>query len=382
MGGGLGHVAKLAACARPLAAMGHESWLASRDVVSPQALPDAPFARVLQAPLWVRGRKPGPTFSYGQVIASGGFADDDGLSALVRAWLELFEMVQPAGLYGSHAPASLLAAHVARLPVVRLVTPFTRAPAGVSLMPWVRKWQPGDDAVADRVVRAVCRRFGAPVLSGLAELLASAPPFLLSWPELHQGPPQPDGNYYGPLAGPGGAATVDWPSGEGPRVLVYLPFGRPQALPLVKALAQRRWPVVWLSESNFEGRLSANICHEAEPVAMLAALEGAVEGGGIFVTRGGHGSALEAIQAGCPMLVLPDTLETERNARALAAAGLGRRVTELEETAIGAALDALARADAPERAAASAARARHDGHDATAAALLVARRAARALRLL
>ena len=56
------------------------------------------------------------TYSYGQVIADGGFADDEGLIELVRAWLTLFDLVKPAAVYCEHAPASVLAAHVARLP--------------------------------------------------------------------------------------------------------------------------------------------------------------------------------------------------------------------------------------------------------------------------
>ncbi len=385
MGGGFGHVAKLAAAARPLAALGHESWLASRDVTAVKAVADKPFAHVVQAPIW-HGRPPvTPTYGFGHVIAWGGFADDEGLSLLVRAWLSMFELVRPAGIYGSHAPASLLAAHVARLPAVRLGTPFicpAAGPAAASLMPWIRGPQASDDAVADRVVRAVCRHFGAPVLSGLGELLATAAPFLTSWPEIGLGPERQDSDYYGPLDGLAAAAAADWPTAKGPRVLVYLPFGSAQAGPLVAALGARGWPVAWMSVERFEGQLPANIRHEAEPLAMRTALDEAA----IFVARGGHGSALDAVRAGCPMLLLPDSLETERNARALAGHGLARRIDGIEQgwdaASIGAALDALILLDAPERGAAAAARVRYADYDAGAAGMLMARRMLSAFRLL
>jgi hypothetical protein len=391
MGGGFGHIGKLASAARPLAAMGHESWLAARDVSAVRGLGgEAVFDKVVQAPIWVRARAArgprAPTFSYGQVIATGGFADDEGLAHLVQAWLTLLGLVQPAGLYGCFAPASLLAAHVARLPAVRLGTSFHCPPAaGTAMMPWIRDWKPADDAVADRVVRTVCRHFGAPALSGLAELLGTAAPFVMSWPELELEPVRRDSDFYGPLGALAATAVADWPMGQldgGPHVLVYLPFGAAQAGPLVAALGARGWPVVWVSMEDFAGKLPDNICHMAEPLDMRAAL-GESE---LFVTRGGHGSAMEAVWTGCPMLLLPDTLETVRNARALEAHGLGVRIAGLEQgwdaADIGAGLDALMGDEAPERAAALAAAIRHADHDPAAMAAQMARRMARALKLL
>lgn len=382
MGGGFGHVGKLASAARPLAALGHESWLAARDVTAVRGLDDTPFGRVMPAPIFVRARRTGPTFSFGQVIAAGGFADDEALVHLVKAWLALVEMVQPAGLYGCFAPASLLAAHMARLPAVRLGTSFTCPPAaGVAMMPWIRDWAPADDAVADRVVRAVCRHFGAPALSGLAELLGTAAPFLLSWPELDLEPVRRDSDHYGPLGGLAAREIADWPEARA-RVLVYLPFSAKQAAPLVAALGARGWPVVWVSMDSFSGTLPGNICHMAEPLDMRAALGEA----DLFVTRGGHGTTMEALWAGCPMLLLPDTLETARNARALEGRGLGLRIAGLEQGweagAIGAGLDALLDVDAPVRATAMATAAAHADHDSPAMAALLARRMVRSLKLL
>jgi UDP:flavonoid glycosyltransferase YjiC (YdhE family) len=231
-------------------------------------------------------------------------------------------------------------------------------------------------------VRAVCRRFGAPVLSGLAELLAKSTPFLTSWPELEPDKTRTDTAYFGPMEGLGKGIAADWPEAPGPRLLVYLPMQSPQAAPLAAALIQRGWPVVWVSETSPNGALPDHIHHEVEPLAMAPALSAAA----LFVTRGGHGTALDAIAAGCPMLALPDTLEAERNARALAANGLAQRVAGFEHgwdaDRIGAALDALVKPDAPERAAAAAAAARHADHDPAAAAASMARQMARALRLL
>jgi UDP:flavonoid glycosyltransferase YjiC (YdhE family) len=383
LGLGNGHINHLASAARGLAALGHESWLVTRDVVTARVLGDRPFAGVLQAPLWTRSLVTTMTYSYGQVIADGGFADDDGLAELVRAWLTLFDLLKPDGLYVEHAPAALLAAHVARLPAATVGTPFT-CPRIERPMPELVPWLPesrarraGADAVPDRVIRSVCRTFGVPVLGGVADLLATAAPFLVSWPELDPFGGRPDSAFYGPLDGIGASARPDWPAARGPRVFVYVPFDRPIAIPIAEALAQRGWPVVWVSSALPSFDLPASIRHEVEPVDTAMAMADAT----LVVHRGGHGLCLDAIRAACPQVLVPDRVEARTHALQVAARGLGRLPPEWTAASIGATLDALALRDAPEVAACAAAAARHSGYDPVAMALQLGRDMAAALRI-
>lgn len=381
LGLGFGHVACLASAARGLQALGHESWLAARDVVTPRVFGDAPFSAILQAPVWHGPGFAGMTQSYGQIIADGGFADDEGLIALVRAWLALFGLVQPCAVYADHAPAALLAAHVARLPSARLGTSFTcpvaKRPMG-AIAPWVGGDASGADVVADRVIRAVCRHFGAPMLTGVAEMLATSTPFLKSWPEMDPTEPKRnDSLYYGPLSGLEAAGVVDWPVAEGPRIFVYVPFDRPMAQPVATALGRRGWPVIWMCTTPPRFPLPGNIRHEHEPVAMAEILRQAT----IFVSRAGHGSCLDALFAGCPHLLMPDTVEARTHALQLAARGLGRLVPAWEAGPIGECLDAMAMLDAPEHATCAAAVAAHADYDAGAMTALLGRNLAAALRL-
>lgn len=383
LGLGYGHISHLASAARGLAALGHQSLLASRDVVTPRVLVDRPFEKVVQAPIWLRQGATGVTRSYGQVIADAGFADDEGLIELVSAWLTLFVLVKPDAVYVEHAPASLLAAHVARLPAARLGTPFT-CPVAKRPMPDITPWLASDatgadaDTVPDRVVRAVCRHFAAPMLAGIGELLATATPFVTSWPELSMpGAQRGDSALYGPLTGIGAATAPDWPIAPGPRVFVYLPFERDMARPLAEALGTRGWPVVWVCTTPPPFALPANIRHEIEPVDTSLALQKAT----IVASRGGHGICLDAIRAGCPHLMLPDRVETRTNALAVAAHGLGRLPTAWDPAVIGSCLDAMALLDAPEVSACAAAAARHADYDAQAVTAQLGRDMATALRL-
>ncbi|MBC7520474.1 MAG: hypothetical protein H7268_05190 [Sandarakinorhabdus sp.] len=381
LGLGNGHITYLASAARGLAALGHESWLAARDVVTPRVIADAPFARIVQAPVWLRSSVDSMTYSYGQAIADAGFADDDGLVEIVRAWLALFDLAAPAAICAEHAPAALLAAHVARLPAARLGTPFTCPPAirpMQGIAPWLGAAPDGADAVPDRVIRAVCRHFGAPMLAGVAELLATAAPFLTSWPELDSSqPPRTDSIHYGPLSGIAAVALPDWPAAPGPRIFVYLPFDRPMAPPLAAALGRRGWPVIWVCPTPPRFPLPGNIRHETEPVDIAAALRGAT----MLVSRGGHGVCLDAVRAGCPHLLMPDRVETRGHALQLAARGLGRLVPAWEAGPVGDCLDAMAMLDAPEHAACAAAAAAHAYYDADAMTARLGRDLAAALGL-
>ena len=383
LGLGNGHINYLASAARGLSALGHESWLAARDVVTPRVLADRPFARVLPAPIWLRSLVSTMTYTYGQVLADGGFADDDGLIEIVRAWLALFDLAGPAAIYVEHAPAALLAAHVAGLPAARIGTPFT-SPQVSRPMPVITPWLPesadklaGADAVPDRVIRSVCRHFGGTMLGGVADLLETATPFLTSWPELDPIGNRTDSPYYGPLGGIAAAAAPDWPDAPGPRVFVYVPFDRPIAPPLAAALGQRGWPVIWMHGARPGFPLPGNIHHEAEPIDMMRALREAT----IVAHRGGHGTCLDGVRAGCPQLLLPDRVESRSHAVQVAARGLGRLVPAWDSAAIGAMLDAMARVDAPEHAACAAAAARHANYDPDAMTLLLGRDLATALGL-
>ncbi len=381
LGAGSGHFATLVPTARALAALGHESWLASRDMKAAAPLVPAPFAQLLQAPLWPHRSAPVPTLSYGQVIADGGFGDSAGLLGLVRAWLALFVRVEPAAIYGDHAPASLLAAHVAGLPAARLGTPFTCPPAvwpPPPLMPWLAVpagARAEADAFADAAVRHVCRALGAPVLDGLAGLLATAPPFLTSWAEFDDFG-HAETAFYGPLAAD---ARVEppWPATQGPRVLVFMPFDRPAAPPLAAALATRGWPAVWVYPEPPAFTLPVSIRHSRDPVAIVSGTAGTQ----LVISRGSHAVSLTTLAAGLPHLLLPDNVETRMTALTLARQQLGRLPDAWSVESIGALLDALAAADAPERAAAAAVAARHAGHDAAAATARLGRDVATALRL-
>ncbi len=364
LGFGYGHIAHLAPLAQALKARGHRMAVAARNPATARAAPGEPFAEILQPP----GYRPAkaertPTLTYGQVVADGGMTDLPAATQLVRAWLTLFERVKPEAVIAEHAPLSVLAAHVARLPVAMIGSGFMVPPASrplPSLLPWTKAGEAeraAADAPADQVVREVCRAFGAPRLDGLAALLKTAQPCLTTWPELDVHGPRSGATYYGPLAGFAGRARPDWPEAAGPRLFVYLPFEHPRAGELAEALGALGWPAVWHAARPPDVELPAHVRFSPEPVDLPHMLATAA----LVVGRAAHGTACQALIAGRPHLMLPDTLETMSTARQIASRRLGAAVTGAGAAAMREAIEALA-ADAGIAAAAAAVRARYGAY--------------------
>ena len=311
LGRAFGHVAHVAPLARGLRRRGIATVFAARDLINASSLTDQPFARILQAPVYLRSPPPQPTLTFAAAIADGGMADPDHATSLVAAWLQLFDLLRPDGLATEFAPVSLLAAHVAGLRAVRTGSAWAIPPAVQplpSLMPWLPSPATAREAagaVADEVVRIVCRRFGAPPLDGLAALLATAPRFLQSWPEFDHYGPDPDAVYYGPMSGLSAPARPDWPAGDGPRVFIYLPGEHAAAVPLAQAVGALGWPALWYGTGQLP-QLPANIRATGEPVDLDHVLASAA----LVAGRGGHATGCTAMRHGCPQLILPDTLET------------------------------------------------------------------------
>jgi UDP:flavonoid glycosyltransferase YjiC (YdhE family) len=343
LGLGYGHIATLAPACRALRARGHRVTLAARTLETVRRLEVGAFDRLVKSPRYRGPVPPGETLTYGQVIAAGGMADPANAIELTRTWLRLFDRLGPAALIAEHAPISLLAAHVAGLPAVRLgsgfIAPSARN-AGASLLPWSAHSETalaGARAPADAVVRAVCRHFGAAERSGLAELLEGAPEHALAWPELDYHGPGATDLYYGPLIGIDAHDRPDWPYGAGPRTLVYLPFDRPASVVVAHALGGLRWPVLWHSSSPPPPGLPDNIRYCDKPIDLMAIGRQAA----LYVGRGGYGASASMLRAGIPQLLLPDRLESLLLTYRLCRAGVAR--SQAASSGVQAAGEALAR---------------------------------------
>jgi len=130
LGGNFGHLGQLALLASALRARGHEPILALRDVTRVESIVgDFPC---VQAPVWPARRPVSPPSpcSYPEILEHYGYADREGLLAMVKAWRHILQWIEPHAVILDHAPTALLAARGRELAKILYgvgFSPFTRA---------------------------------------------------------------------------------------------------------------------------------------------------------------------------------------------------------------------------------------------------------------
>lgn len=370
LGGGWGHITRVAPLARALMARGHELLLAAPDAARHVA--HLPGATPLERP--ALGRPPAPPLdpvvTAADILANAGWHDDAELARVADAWLDLYDRVAPDLLLLEYAPAALLAARARPLRRVLVADGFT-APPDVTpwpdLRPEARPGQPTPAAAvareADILARAnrwlVAR--GAPPLPRLGALAAEVDLRLLAtWPELDHYGARPGEHYRGAWNDTLGEPP-EWPPGEGPRVVAYLK-DFPALDALLHLLRRSGLPTLaYLSEADAARRAAAaapNLALPARPFDLAAAAVTA----GLGILNGGHGGTAALLRAGVPLLTIPLRLEQFHIGRRVAELGAGCVAAQHAPDQLARGLQRLLTAPAPARAAAAFA-ARHAGYD-------------------
>ena len=339
LGGGMGHVMRLAPIAHALHAQGHALHLVLRDLSGADAalgdLAASPRVTLWQAPMWLpqlRGL-PAPAV-YAELLFRAGYLDAVRLLALVRAWQALLDAIAPDLLLADHAPTALLAARGRPLRRAVLCNGFFLPPA-VQPMPPFREWERNDTArLAQSEARAlvtcnaVMAATGGPPLSALHDLLAADAQFLLTWPELdHYGAgPQgrPGGHYWGALAARDHGLPALWPEGDGEPLFAYLKADYPAIDAVLQQLAaapsRTLAHVPGLDAAQRLRHTSAQLRFSDAAVSMVSAMAQARA----VLCHAGAGSVAAALQAGLPLLMLPTQAEQMLSARRVAACGAGQ----------------------------------------------------------
>ncbi|WP_338762302.1 hypothetical protein [Massilia sp. METH4] len=318
MGGGMGHAGRLKALARVLLARGHRVSLSLRDLGHTQrVLADLPVPR-LQAPVWLHRTEgmPANEASLAEILLAKGYLEVPGLAGLVAGWRALFDALEPDLVVADYAPTALLAARTLHLPTSSVGTGFTSPPADRAL-PCLRDWEEvGHQRLARaeahvlNVVNAVLEMHGAPELLHAARLLLGDAPLLCTWPEFdHYGRAAGEAEWLGPVGMPLGGGAPAWPPGSGPRVFAYLKHDYPQHRAVLEALADEGCRVLCYLPEVAAGRpapvSSARIAYSSQPVALEAALHGAV----LCVCHASEATTVQALLCGVPVLMLPMRLE-------------------------------------------------------------------------
>ena len=277
---GLGHILPIKALAQHFVDDGHIVYVVLQDLKHAQSVFSDMHVHLLQAPHrhGTRNESPTPAHCYAQLLAINGFANDNELLGLARAWQTLFTLIAPDILLIDHSPSALIAARGLDCIKVNIGTGFTIPPAQTPLAifsPDKLNNQQQQSVIDDeeqllqrcnRVLTALQK----PTMTQLSDLYSDARHnAFLSLPEFDHFTARADTHYLGVAQHDAANKQPQWPAVTGKKIFIYLkPF---QALnALLQQLQNTDASIIFYSNDIPAQQLAPfqaqHICFEREPL--------------------------------------------------------------------------------------------------------------------
>lgn len=329
LGGEFGHAMACAALAHQLHARGHAIAFMFRELHQLAFLSDTSQYDIFQAPVSVsEGHGEPIPVSFADILVGCGYDTGRHLTGLLGGWLSLFGRWKPDLVLADFGPTALLAARVLGLRRVSYGNGFA-IPPRLSPLPAFRFDEtvaPGriaqPDARALASANAALARFGGAPLQHLAQQFETDDDFLATFPELDSYGNRPASGYWGPRFSVDSGVAVQWPEGQGKRVLVYLKKTLPALDALIAALARGPHRVAAFIP-ELEPARRASLAGPGRIVSehpmCLAPLLAECD---LFVSQAGNVS-VGTLMSGVPQLVFPSQYEQYVTARRLEQIGAG-----------------------------------------------------------
>ncbi len=325
LGGDYGHLGHMLPLAMALRSRGHDPVFLLRDLAHAEAAITPHGLRAFQAPLWLPevSGLPQPA-NYTEMLLRFGFHSAPLLTGMVRAWRNLFAVLNPQLIVFDHSPTALLAARGLGIPRLMVGNGFFTPPRQAPLPPF-RWWQRENlgERLADterrvcEVVNTVMRTLEGPPLTRVADLLEVEADLISSFAELDHYPGRGEAVYTGPLYALAARAAAQWPGAPGKRVFAYLKpayRGFEQVLSALAALdASVLVHAPGASAKVLKTHRSASLDFSVAPVDMNEARIRC----DVAICHAGIGTCSAMLLAGKPLLALPMQMEQEMFARRL-----------------------------------------------------------------
>lgn len=335
-GAGLGHLTRFRPIGDRLVAEGVEVVLALQDVdragpfLDPATARPRPGYRLLQAPRWNIPGDPAirkiPTHSFADVLRLIGYGHRDPLARRLTAWEGVLDTVRPDVVVGDFSPTLNLAAR-GRVPSVVVGNGYTIPPAGRPLPP-IRPWQDqlerfslDHEAQLLDAANAALQARGAAPIDHLADAFSGDETFVFSLPLVDPYARFRTAPTLAPFNMPRGIRPLPWDERRKRGVFLYLPAGHAHLKVALDALAASG-----VAGEAHLGNLSAGaearfarpgVTLHGEPQDFAAVMPAAR----LVIHHGGLSTAVAALMAGTPQLILPWNLEHLVTARAVESTG-------------------------------------------------------------
>jgi hypothetical protein len=318
LGGGIGHVMLLAR----LAARLQRSNLRLVAVIKTPEAAAVLAARgieIIAAPRWpsasISPEKIAQTSSatMGDILATAGLADAQGVRQLLSAWDQIFLRLKPDLVVANLAPAATIVAR-GRVPLMQIGDGYTLPPDGVERFPLLHTMSdPGDEAIPLAVLNRVLRSRGESSFDHLPQIFSGDARMVFTFPLLDPYSAQRSELLHGPF-------LDQAPVAAGPNsraIFAYLSRGYRLRQEIPDALL------------THAGRLRIHAPELSDQEARTLTLASS----SLVIHLGGSGLAAEALMAGIPQLILSMQIEQWLTGSALQRAGLGRLVAAYDPAA-------------------------------------------------
>jgi hypothetical protein len=333
LGGGMGHVMLLGRLAARLRQFNLRLVAAVKNLDTAAVL-SAQGIDIVAAPRWPSASMSPAQIAktssatIGDILATAGLADAQGLRQLLGAWDELFSRVKPDLVVANLAPAAAIVAR-GRVPLMQVGDGYSLPPDGVARFPPLHAMSdPGDETIPLAVLNSVLRSRGELPFEHLPQIFAGDARMVFTFPLLDPYAAQRSEPQHGPLVDYAPAAS-DPNSGC---IFAYLSRGYRlhQEIPDAFLAHARRLRIYApdLSAQQAGALTQAGAVVDLEPVLPALALTSS----SLVIHLGGSGLAAEALMAGTPQLILSMQVEQWLTGSALRRAGVGRLVAAYDAT--------------------------------------------------
>lgn len=313
LGAGSGHVAPYLNLIKKLEANGHQVFFAVKCLSKASRLFAGTRVTYLQAPILIApsSQLVNPIDSFAKILNNYGYADSQQLAGMIKAWLNLYKLLQPDILISDYSPTALLAAReqsFKRLTVGSgFYTPTNTCPTlGLQTLQGVYQDSEPLLAFENNILEKINQALALNQMQALNcfyDMHNVDQRLLLTLPEFDHYPDRKDANYIGMCKSPLGIQP-EWPNYPGAKIFMYLkPF--PTLPQLLEHLNRHKFPTLiyvdGIPETIIQQHTSATLHFVDRPLDMDTIGKTADVG----ICNGNYGTVFELLLSGVPILTLP-----------------------------------------------------------------------------
>ncbi len=332
LGADYGHISRFLVVATELRRRGHRPVCILRDISRAEEVLGGSGTEYIQAPVWLpRVQNLPPDLNFTETLMRFSFLEPKGLTAMVRSWRRLWQLLGAELLLLDLAPTAGLAARGFGVPRLLIGNSYA-VPPTCSPLPAFRWWQKTSQADQRRMLETEARilgninttamAVGIPQLTKVGDLFAAEKRIYCAVPELDVYGPREDGIYLGAINNVTMGAPPVWAESPKPRVFGYLKPHYKHFDALLAAMTQVDANFLiyapGIAKSTASKYDRSNIVFSGTPLRMEDIVQSCV----LVICHAG-GTTDVALQAGKPVLQLPTQMEQTMTSRRTEALGAG-----------------------------------------------------------